>query len=66
MKINKNKLKVGYVFEGNEGVEEVVVYIDKKNGDVFCRFLDEEGNRYKIEKDGSIKVWGWSKSKFQI
>lgn len=56
MKINKSKLKVGYVFEGSEGVEEVVVYIDKENGDVFCRFLDEEGNRYKIEKDGSIKV----------
>ena len=56
MKINKSKLKVGYVFEGNEGSEEVVVYIDKKNGEVYCRMLEEDGNRYKIEKDGSIKV----------
>ena len=56
MKINKSKLKVGYVFEGSEGSEEVVVYIDKKNREVYCRMLEEDGNRYKIEKDGSIKV----------
>ena len=56
MKINKNKLKVGYVFEGSEGEEEVITYIDKKSGEVYCRFLSEEGNRYQIEKDGSIKV----------
>ena len=36
--------------------EEVVLYIDKKNGEVYCRMLEEDGNRYKIEKDGSIKV----------
>ena len=58
MKINKSKLKVGYVFEGSEGSEEVVLYIDKKNGEVYCRMLEEDGNRYKIEKDGSIKGWG--------
>jgi hypothetical protein len=56
MKINKSKLKVGYVFEGSEGLEEVIVCIDEKNGEVFCRFLEEEGNRYGIEKDGSIEV----------
>ena len=44
------------IMDVSQSVEEVVVYIDKKNGDVFCRFLEEEGNRYKIEKDGSIKV----------
>ena len=44
------------VILNKKGLEKVVVYVDKKNGDVFCRFLDEEGNRYKIEKDGSIKV----------
>jgi hypothetical protein len=56
MKINKSKLKVGYVFVGSEGEEEVVVGINKKSGEVFCRFLAEEGNCYKIEKDGCIKV----------
>ena len=56
MKINKNKLKVGYVFEGSEGSEEVVVCIDSKNGEVYCRHLEEVGNRYQIEKDGSIEV----------
>jgi hypothetical protein len=56
MKINKNKLKVGYIFAGSEGCEEVVVSIDKKNGEVYCRHLEEDGNRYQIEKDGSIKV----------
>ena len=56
MKINKSKLKVGYVFEGSEGSEEVVVYINRKSGEVFCRMLEEDGNCYKIEKDGSIKV----------
>ena len=56
MKINKNKLKVGYVFEGSEGCDEIVVHIDRKNGEVFCIHLQEKGNVYQIEKDGSIKV----------
>jgi hypothetical protein len=56
MKINKSKLKVGYIFEGSEGSDEIVVHIDRKNGEVFCRHLEENGNRYSIEKDGSIKV----------
>ena len=56
MKINKNKLRVGYVFKGSEGCDEVVVSIDKKNGEVFCIHLQDAGNVYKIEKDGSIKV----------
>jgi hypothetical protein len=56
MKINKSKLKVGYIFEGSEGSDEIVVYIDKDDGMVYCRHLEEDGNRYKIERDGSIKV----------
>ena len=56
MKITKNKLKVGYIFEGSEGCEEVVVCIDRKNGEVYCRHLEEDGNRYQIEKDGSIET----------
>ena len=56
MKINKNKLKVGYVFEGSEG-EEVITYIDRDNGEVYCRFVEEEGNRYNLNSDGSIEVW---------
>ena len=56
MKINKNKLKVGYVFEGSEGCEEVVTYIDIDNGEVYCRHLEEEGNRYNLNSDGSIEV----------
>lgn len=56
MKINKNKLKVGYVFEGSEGCEEVVTYIDRDNGEVYCRHLEEEGNRYNLNSDGSIEV----------
>jgi hypothetical protein len=56
MKINKNKLKVGYIFTGSEGCDEVVVSIDRKNGEVFCIHLQEEGNVYHIWKDGSIKV----------
>ena len=56
MKINKNKLKVGYVFVGSEGLEEVITYIDTDNGEVYCRFLEEEGNRYNLNSDGSIKV----------
>ena len=59
MKIDKNKLKVGYIFEGSEGSDEIITYIDRKNGIVYCRHLEEDGNRYKIEKDGSVKVWGW-------
>jgi len=56
MKIDKNKLKVGYIFEGSEGSDEIITYIDRKNGIVYCRHLEEDGNRYKIEKDGSVKV----------
>ena len=59
LKINKvNEKDWKKVLEGYKKWElkEMVVYVDKKNGDVFCRFLEEEGNRYKIEKDGSIKV----------
>ena len=56
MKINKSKLKVGYVFESSEGGEEIVVCIDKDDGMVYCRHLEEDGNRYKIKNDGSIEV----------
>ena len=56
MKINKSKLKVGYIFEGSEGSDEIVVHIDKDDGMVYCRHLEEDGNRYKIERDGSIEV----------
>jgi len=56
MKINKNELKVGYIFEGSEGSDEIVVHIDKDNGEVYCRFLEEEGNRYNLNSDGSIEV----------
>jgi len=56
MKIDKSKLKVGYIFEGSEGSDEIITYIDRKNGIVYCRHLEEDGNRYKIEKDGSVKV----------
>ena len=55
MKINKNKLKVGYIFEDWEGYK-IITSINLKYGEVFVHKLEVDGNRYKIERDGSIKV----------
>jgi hypothetical protein len=56
MKINKNKLKVGYIFEDWEGYK-IITSINKKYGEVFVHKLEEEGDRYEIEKDGGIEVY---------
>jgi hypothetical protein len=55
MKIDKSKLKVGYIFEDWEGYK-IITSINKKYGEVFVHKLEEDGDRYEIEKDGSIKV----------
>jgi hypothetical protein len=55
MKINKSKLKVGYIFEDWEGYK-IITSINKKYGEVFVHKLEVDGDRYEIEKDGSIKV----------
>ena len=56
MKITKNKLKVGYVFEDWEG-HKIITSINKKYGEVFVHKLEEDGDRYEIEKDGGIEVY---------
>ena len=55
MKLTKNKLKVGYVFKDWEGYK-IITSINLEYGEVFVHKLEEDGDRYEIEKDGSIKV----------
>jgi hypothetical protein len=56
MKIDKNDLKVGYVFEDWEGYK-IITSINLEYGEVFVHKLEEEGDRYEIEKDGGIEVY---------
>jgi len=53
MKIDKEDVVVGNIIEGVDG-EEIIVCIEE--GEVFTRVLEDAGNRYQIEKDGSIEV----------
>ncbi len=55
MKIDKNKLKVGYIFEDWEGYK-IITSINLEYGEVFVHKLVVDGDRYEIEKDGGIEV----------
>jgi len=52
-KIEQDELVVGNIIEGVDG-QEIICSIFE--GEVYTRVLEDAGNCYKIEKDGSIQI----------